>query len=130
MSATIIDEAKAAFEAAGLDATQVAESVPFPEASGAYLRVNVGDGHITLSLMLWPFYDPRLVGAWSGGIAAYHPVHGRRAVRGFTTEMMLTPKAALASTLTQALGQAWPTEAESAAMLGMLTRLRESEASK
>jgi hypothetical protein len=123
-AAEAFTDARAALVAAGLSAERVTENPRALLGPIVALRVEVGDGHVVATLGRCGCGEPA---QWTAGLLAWHP---RRMTFGLPTmdgERMPTAAAALASTLAWAMAQPWPSEAESAMILGMLERLRAAE---
>jgi hypothetical protein len=87
--------------------------------------VPVGDGHFIVTALRWGHVrEPR----WGSGLAAWRPLVGTRGAPSAEAAPAGSAVEAIARSMVRALGQGWATEAERAALMGMLARLRAAEA--
>ena len=123
-AAEVIAEARAALAAAGLDTSRATDHPRALLGPAVALRVEVGDGHMVVTIGRWGCAEPA---QWGAGVAAWGPGRGTNGTPLLHAERMPTAAAALAASLVWALGQDWSTADERATMMGMLARLRAAE---
>ena len=121
-AAEAIAEARAALTSAGLDGAAAVESPKALAGPMVALRVEVDAGHFILTLTHWRT-SPGMPG-WSCGVAAWRPGLETRGRPTGIAPMEMTAHDALAEGLGWLTAQPWAVDAEVAAAMAMLRRLR------